>query len=117
MIHGILGCSPLPIAGTWYPDNPKTLAASVDAYLANVNLANIEEQVVAVIAPHAGTAILAQLQPTPSPLFASLPRPRRRHFTISQPPPRPCLPPNTKPTELPRKHRSRLNSLAELQNT
>lgn len=49
-----LDVRPSPIAGTWYPDNPKTLAASVDAYLANVNLANIEEQVVAVIAPHAG---------------------------------------------------------------
>lgn len=49
-----LDVRPSPIAGTWYPDNPKTLAASIDEYLANVNLALVEEQVVAVIAPHAG---------------------------------------------------------------
>jgi len=49
-----LDVRPSPIAGTWYPANPKVLAASIDEYLANVNLAPIEEQVVAVIAPHAG---------------------------------------------------------------
>ena len=45
---------PSPIAGTWYPENPKTLAASIDKFLAEVNLPKLSGQVIAVIAPHAG---------------------------------------------------------------
>ena len=45
---------PSPIAGQWYPDNPRKLASSVDAYIDNARAPEIEGQVVAVMAPHAG---------------------------------------------------------------
>jgi len=45
---------PSPIAGQWYPDNPGKLASSVDAYIDNAQAPEIEGQVVAVMAPHAG---------------------------------------------------------------
>ena len=45
---------PSPIAGTWYPENPKILAASIDKFLAEVNLPKLSGQVIAVIVPHAG---------------------------------------------------------------
>lgn len=45
---------PSPIAGTWYPANPKTLAASIDDYLAKAKLPEIDGQAIAVITPHAG---------------------------------------------------------------
>ncbi len=49
-----LDLRPSPIAGTWYPANPKSLSASIDEYLINVNLPEIHGQVIGVIAPHAG---------------------------------------------------------------
>lgn len=49
-----LDLRPSPIAGTWYPANPKTLSASIDEYLANVHLPEIHGDVIGVIAPHAG---------------------------------------------------------------
>lgn len=45
---------PSPIAGKWYPSNPKRLSDTVQAYIQDARLAPIEGQVVAVIAPHAG---------------------------------------------------------------
>ncbi len=45
---------PSPIAGTWYEDNAKQLAASVDEYLDAAQLPEINGEIVAVIAPHAG---------------------------------------------------------------
>ncbi|MBT3323473.1 MAG: AmmeMemoRadiSam system protein B [Anaerolineae bacterium] len=45
---------PSPIAGSWYSDNPKKLAQEVDAYLDNAVLPELDGDVVAVIAPHAG---------------------------------------------------------------
>lgn len=45
---------PSPIAGTWYPGNPKSLAASIDQYLAEATLPEIQGRVIAVIVPHAG---------------------------------------------------------------
>ena len=45
---------PSPIAGQWYPDNPRRLAASVDRYIEDAELPVIEGEVVAVMAPHAG---------------------------------------------------------------
>jgi hypothetical protein len=45
---------PSPIAGTWYEGNAKTLARSVDDYLNNAQLPELDGKVVAVIAPHAG---------------------------------------------------------------
>lgn len=49
-----LDIRPSPIAGTWYPANPKSLAAIIDGFYAEVNLPEIKGQVLGVIAPHAG---------------------------------------------------------------
>lgn len=49
-----LDIRPSPIAGTWYPGNPKSLAASIDEYLEDATLPEITGKVVGVIAPHAG---------------------------------------------------------------
>ena len=49
-----LDLRPSPIAGTWYPANPKSLAASIDGFYAEVNLPEIKGQVLGIIAPHAG---------------------------------------------------------------
>ena len=45
---------PSPIAGQWYPADPRRLAASVDAYLDAAVLPTIRGEVVGVMAPHAG---------------------------------------------------------------
>jgi AmmeMemoRadiSam system protein B len=45
---------PSPIVGRWYPDDPHELANSIDRYLDNARLPELEGEVVAVIAPHAG---------------------------------------------------------------
>ena len=49
-----LDLRPSPIAGTWYPSDPKKLAQSIDEFLAAAVLPELSRQVVAVIAPHAG---------------------------------------------------------------
>jgi AmmeMemoRadiSam system protein B len=45
---------PSPIAGRWYEGNAKALARSVDEFLDNAKLPELEGEVVGVIAPHAG---------------------------------------------------------------
>jgi AmmeMemoRadiSam system protein B len=45
---------PSPIAGTWYEGSPKALARIVDEYLDRAELPEMEGEVIAVIAPHAG---------------------------------------------------------------
>lgn len=45
---------PSPIAGTWYEGNPKALSRAVDEYLDHAELPELEGEMVAVIAPHAG---------------------------------------------------------------
>lgn len=50
----VLDVRPSPIAGTWYEGNPSTLAASVDEFLAKVNLPEIQGNIHGVIVPHAG---------------------------------------------------------------
>ena len=45
---------PSPIAGTWYEGNPEKLAIEVDRYLDDAALPDLDGEVVAVIAPHAG---------------------------------------------------------------
>jgi AmmeMemoRadiSam system protein B len=42
------------IAGSWYEANPTALAASIDSYLNKAQLPELNGQVMAVIAPHAG---------------------------------------------------------------
>jgi len=45
---------PSPIAGKWYEGNADALARSVDEYMDDANLPELDGEVMAVIAPHAG---------------------------------------------------------------
>lgn len=49
-----LGIRPSPIAGQWYPADPRRLAAQVDGYMDAAQLPEIDGEVVGVMAPHAG---------------------------------------------------------------
>jgi len=49
-----LDVRPSPIAGKWYEGDPKILARLVDQYLDEAQLPELDGEVVAVIAPHAG---------------------------------------------------------------
>jgi MEMO1 family protein len=50
----MLDLRPSPIAGTWYEGSPKRLAARVDEYLNAAQLPELNGNIIAVIAPHAG---------------------------------------------------------------
>ena len=45
---------PSPIAGQWYPADARRLAASVDRYIEAAQLPELQGEVVAIMAPHAG---------------------------------------------------------------
>ena len=45
---------PSPIAGTWYEGNAEALARNIDEYLHDAKLPELDGEVIAVIAPHAG---------------------------------------------------------------
>ena len=45
---------PSPIAGTWYPANPEKLAASIDGQLSEAVIPELDSQIIAIVAPHAG---------------------------------------------------------------
>jgi MEMO1 family protein len=45
---------PSPIAGTWYDASPQRLTRSVDEYIDQAELPDLEGEVIGVIAPHAG---------------------------------------------------------------
>jgi AmmeMemoRadiSam system protein B len=49
-----LDVRPSPIAGKWYEGDPKMLARLVDGYLEDAQLPELDGEVLAVIAPHAG---------------------------------------------------------------
>ncbi len=49
-----LDIRPSPIAGQWYPGEPKRLATSVDRYIHEAQIPQLEGEVIAIIAPHAG---------------------------------------------------------------
>jgi MEMO1 family protein len=49
-----LDVRPSPISGRWYPGNPESLASTVDHYIQDAQLPEIEGDVVAILAPHAG---------------------------------------------------------------
>jgi len=49
-----LDVRPSPIAGQWYEGNAKKLAQRVDDFLSSAQLPELDGEVVAVIAPHAG---------------------------------------------------------------
>lgn len=50
----MLDVRPSPLAGRWYDDDPDVLARSVDGYLDDARLPELDGEVIAVIAPHAG---------------------------------------------------------------
>jgi len=50
----MLDVRPSPIAGQWYEGDPKMLARNVDEYLEEAQLPELDGEVIAVIAPHAG---------------------------------------------------------------
>jgi hypothetical protein len=50
----VLDVRPSPIAGHWYDGDPDALARSVDGFLDSAQLPDLEGEVIAVIAPHAG---------------------------------------------------------------
>lgn len=52
----MLDVRPSPIAGQWYEADPEMLARNVDEYLDDVQLPDLDGEVIAVIAPHAGHA-------------------------------------------------------------
>jgi AmmeMemoRadiSam system protein B len=45
---------PSPIAGTWYSPDPEQLRQEINAYIDEATLPEIEGEVIAVVAPHAG---------------------------------------------------------------
>jgi AmmeMemoRadiSam system protein B len=45
---------PSPIAGSWYESDPEKLASELDGYLNDARLPNLNGEVMALIAPHAG---------------------------------------------------------------
>jgi MEMO1 family protein len=49
-----LDVRPSPLAGRWYDADPELLARTVDEYLDDAQLPELEGELVAVIAPHAG---------------------------------------------------------------
>lgn len=49
-----LDVRPSPIAGRWYEGNPKALSRSIDKFLDDAKLPELDGEVVGVIAPHAG---------------------------------------------------------------
>jgi AmmeMemoRadiSam system protein B len=49
-----LDVRPSPIAGQWYPGDPKRLSTNVDRYIQEAKLPELEGEVVAIITPHAG---------------------------------------------------------------
>src|SRR5687767_6149883 len=50
----MLDVRPSPIAGKWYEGDPTMLARIVDEYLDEAQLPELDGEVIAVIAPHAG---------------------------------------------------------------
>ena len=49
-----LDIRPSPIAGQWYPGDPRKLSESVDRYISEAKLPRLGGAVVAIITPHAG---------------------------------------------------------------
>ncbi len=45
---------PSPLAGRWYPADPRQLAESVDSYIRNAPLPDIGGKIIALVSPHAG---------------------------------------------------------------
>jgi len=50
----ILDIRPSPLAGRWYPADPKKLAESIDSYIQAAQIPEIKGEILALISPHAG---------------------------------------------------------------
>jgi MEMO1 family protein len=50
----IIDIRPSPLAGRWYPANPRKLAESVDNYIQAARIPEIKGKILALISPHAG---------------------------------------------------------------
>jgi MEMO1 family protein len=48
------GSRPSPISGLWYEGNPESLSESIDGFLENAKLPELNGKVVALMSPHAG---------------------------------------------------------------
>jgi len=53
-VNTVLDTRPSPIAGQWYPSDSERLKKQVDIYIKAAELPDIDGEVVAVMAPHAG---------------------------------------------------------------
>jgi AmmeMemoRadiSam system protein B len=49
-----LDVRPSPIAGQWYPGDPEKLSSSVDHYINDASLPQLDGDIIAIITPHAG---------------------------------------------------------------
>lgn len=49
-----LDIRPSPIAGQWYPSDARRLAATVDSYIHEATLPELDGEVIAIMTPHAG---------------------------------------------------------------
>ena len=45
---------PSPLAGHWYPAQPKKLAESVDSFIKTAQIPEIKGEILAIVSPHAG---------------------------------------------------------------
>jgi len=53
-MNTITDIRPSPLAGRWYPSNPKKLAQSVDDYIQAAQIPEIKGEILALVSPHAG---------------------------------------------------------------
>ena len=53
-MNQITDIRPSPLAGRWYPANPKKLAESVDGYIQSALIPEIKGEILGIISPHAG---------------------------------------------------------------
>ena len=49
-----LDVRPSPIAGQWYPGDPEKLSSTVDHYINDASLPQLDGDIIAIITPHAG---------------------------------------------------------------
>ena len=73
---------PSPIAGTWYEGQADPLASSVDGYIRAAKLPELNGQVIAVIAPHAGYAYSGPIAASAHAGFASARRVIKRIVVV-----------------------------------
>lgn len=53
-MHAVTNVRPSPLAGKWYPADPRKLAESIDRYVDQAQLPPLKGKLLALVAPHAG---------------------------------------------------------------